>query len=125
MTQYRTAQGRSVDMSRLIAKNEKTRAVGNMKVNARGDVIDGQGKIVKSVNDRTSERYANTVSNGAARQVNTRVQPQPDRQPAPAAVAPVEEKLPIEEEFDSQDDAEIEQIKQQETKQQETKKGKK
>lgn len=126
MTQYRTAQGRSVDMSRLIAKNEKTRAVGNMKVNARGDVIDGHGKIVQSVNERSSERYASTVGNSAARPVNTRVQPQPDRQPAPApTVVPEEEKLPIEEEFDSQDDVEIEQIKQQETKQQETKKGKK
>ena len=126
MAQYRTAQGRSVDMSRLIAKNEKTRAVGNMKVNARGDVIDGHGKIIQSVNERTSQRYENTVSK-AAKQVNTRIQP--DKQPVPQAVkqAPVEleEKLPIEEEFDSQDDIEIEQIKQQETKAQETKKGKK
>ena len=121
MTQYRTAQGRSVDMSRLMAKNEKTRAVGNMKVNARGDVIDGQGRIIQSVNERTSQRYTNTVDNGIAKQVNTRVSP--DSRPVPDPV--LEERLPIEEEFDSQDDLEIEQIKQQETKPQETKKGKK
>ena len=119
MTQYRTAQGRSVDMSRLIAKNEKTRAVGNMKVNARGDIIDGHGRIVQSVNERTSQRYENTVSK-TAKPVNTRVQP--DRQPTPApkqatqAPVEIEEKLPIEEEFDSQDDIEIEEIKKQETK---------
>ena len=32
MSQHRTAQGRMVDMSALAARNEKTRAVGNMKV---------------------------------------------------------------------------------------------
>ena len=40
MPAYRSAQGKMVDMSVLAAKNEKVRAVGNMNVNARGDVID-------------------------------------------------------------------------------------
>lgn len=36
----RTAQGQNIDMGALILKNEHVRAVGNMNVNARGDVID-------------------------------------------------------------------------------------
>ena len=47
MAKYKTAMGRVVDMATLIAKNEKTRAVGNMKVNARGDKIGPGGKIIK------------------------------------------------------------------------------
>ena len=37
---YRTAQGKTLDMAALRAKNEKTRAVGNVKnLNARGDTL--------------------------------------------------------------------------------------
>ena len=35
---YRTMNGRQVDMDKLRSQNELTPAVGNMKVNARGDV---------------------------------------------------------------------------------------
>jgi hypothetical protein len=44
MAIHRTALGKQIDMAALAAKNEKTRAVGNMKVNARGDTIDGKGE---------------------------------------------------------------------------------
>lgn len=56
-----TSKGKSIDMARLIAKNETVRAVGNMNVNARGDEIDASGRIIKSVNQRMAEKYANTV----------------------------------------------------------------
>ena len=36
---YRTMQGKMVDIDKLRAANESTRAVGNMNVNARGDVL--------------------------------------------------------------------------------------
>ena len=58
MSNYRTAMGKSVDMGTLIARNEKTRAVGNMKVNARGDTIDAHGRITKPVTDKVSDNYA-------------------------------------------------------------------
>ena len=50
MTQkvYKTAQGKTVDMGRLMVQNEKTRAVGNMKVNARGDMVDDMNNIVST-----------------------------------------------------------------------------
>ena len=39
-------QGRMVDIEKLRAANESVQAVGNMNVNARGDVIGAGGKIV-------------------------------------------------------------------------------
>ncbi len=45
---YRTMQGRMVDIEKLRATNEEVRAVGNMNVNARGDVVGTGGKIVKT-----------------------------------------------------------------------------
>ena len=43
---YRTMQGRMVDIEKLRAANESVSAVGNMNVNARGDVLGAGGKIV-------------------------------------------------------------------------------
>ena len=42
---YRTMQGRYVEIEKLRAANEDIRAVGNMNVNARGDVIGVGGNI--------------------------------------------------------------------------------
>jgi predicted DNA-binding protein (UPF0251 family) len=66
MAKYRTAQGKVVDMSQLAAKNERTRAVGNMSVNARGDTIDAHGRIILPVTKKVGEKYQRTVSNRAA-----------------------------------------------------------
>ena len=43
---YRTMQGRMIDIEKLRGANEDVRAVGNMNVNARGDVIGPGGAIV-------------------------------------------------------------------------------
>ena len=47
MTIYKTVRGKEIDLNKLINKNELTLAVGNMKVNARGDKIGPGGKIIK------------------------------------------------------------------------------
>jgi hypothetical protein len=47
-TNHRTARGIPVDMDRLRLANEQTIAVGNMKVNARGDQLGAGGKIIKT-----------------------------------------------------------------------------
>ena len=44
---YRSSRGQKVDVSSLLLQQENTRAVGNMGVNARGDKIDSNNKIVK------------------------------------------------------------------------------
>lgn len=66
----RTAGGKMVDINALISKNEKVRAVGNMKANARGDIIDSQGRVVKSINERVNDSYSKTVGNKSANIVN-------------------------------------------------------
>ena len=41
---YKSAMGKTVDMGSLLLRNEQTRAVGNMNVNARGDRLDSNNK---------------------------------------------------------------------------------
>jgi len=64
---YKTAGGRTVDMNKLRMQNEKAIAVGNMNVNARGDLLGKGGKIVKTVSQRTrEEKRVNNVVNNAS-----------------------------------------------------------
>lgn len=55
---YRSAQGHVVDMEKLRLANEEVIAVGNMKVNARGDQLGPGGKIVKTRNQIMKEYYS-------------------------------------------------------------------
>lgn len=55
---YRTANGKVVDMGALRLKNEKTRAVGNMKVNARGDEINEHGQIIRKKTEQANSQYS-------------------------------------------------------------------
>ena len=43
---YRTMQGRMVDIEKLRAANESVPAIGNMNVNARGDVLGASGQVI-------------------------------------------------------------------------------
>jgi glycine cleavage system H lipoate-binding protein len=65
MTQkvYKTAQGKTVDMGRLMLQNEKTRAVGNMKVNARGDLVDDMNNVISSKPQQVNKQYNKQVQN--------------------------------------------------------------
>jgi hypothetical protein len=55
----RTMQGRQIDMDKLRSQNELTPAVGNMKVNARGDEIGPGGKILRTREQIVSTYYDN------------------------------------------------------------------
>ena len=59
MAQRRTNQGQMLDMDNLMLQGEKEIALGNMKVNARGDKIGTGGKIVKKKEEVAREYYAN------------------------------------------------------------------
>jgi hypothetical protein len=114
MKNYRSAMGKNVDMGALLAKNENTRAVGNMKVNARGDTIDSQGRIIKPITEKVNKSYANTVGNKSANTVRGRPQPtQTTPAPEPIKSEIKEELTPIELELEEslEDDLEIEKIK--------------
>ena len=54
---YRSMQGKEVDMSKLALQNEMTVAVGNVRVNARGDELGPGGKIVRKREDILKEYH--------------------------------------------------------------------
>ena len=59
MTQkvYKTAQGKTIDMGSLALQNENVRAVGNMNVNARGDLIDHQNRVITTKPAMVQQQY--------------------------------------------------------------------
>ena len=55
---YKTARGKTIDMDKVKLANEQVTAVGNMKVNARGDKLGVGGKIVAGRNQIMDRVYA-------------------------------------------------------------------
>ena len=55
--QYRTMQGKAIDMDLLRQRNELTPAVGNVRVNARGDELGPGGKIIRTREEVLSDYY--------------------------------------------------------------------
>lgn len=77
---HRTMQGKMIDMEKLSRQNELMPAIGNMRVNARGDELGPGGQIVRKREDVVSEYYENNPK--------ARVQqaaPAPAQQQKPAA----------------------------------------
>lgn len=58
---YKSANGKNVDLDLLISRNELTPAVGNAKVNARGDELGPGGKIVRKKEDILKDYYNNST----------------------------------------------------------------
>ena len=58
---YRSMQGKEVDMNRLVNINELTPAVGNIKVNARGDELGAGGRIIRKREDILREAETNRI----------------------------------------------------------------
>jgi|TARA_B110000503_G_C6980558_1_gene343034 hypothetical protein len=56
---YKTMQGKTVDMDMLRKRNELTPAVGNAKINARGDELGPGGQIIRKREDVVKEYYEN------------------------------------------------------------------
>lgn len=45
---YTSVRGKQIDMEKLSLQNETAPAVGNLKVNARGDELGPGGKIIRT-----------------------------------------------------------------------------
>jgi hypothetical protein len=60
---YRTAQGKMVDLGSLQLRNETVRSVGNMKVNARGDLIDSNNRPINTRNQQVDRQYRRQTTN--------------------------------------------------------------
>jgi hypothetical protein len=65
---YRSMQGKEVDLQALKAKFELTPAVSNVRMNARGDILDTTGKIIKTKEQLASEGMVGNSQAAAAPQ---------------------------------------------------------
>ena len=54
---YKTAQGQLIDIGAIILQNETVRAVGNMNVNARGDLLGGNNQVIDQKNQQVSRQH--------------------------------------------------------------------
>jgi hypothetical protein len=87
--QYRTAQGKIVDLGALLLQNEDVRAVGNMGVNARGDLVDHNNRPLSRRTQQVSKQYSRQTTNvGDAPVAASRRQAQAQAD-EPVAVVPV------------------------------------
>ena len=59
---YKKMQGKTLDFDHLRLSNELVPAVGNMKVNARGDQLDTKGNIVKTRDEIVHEQIKEETS---------------------------------------------------------------
>lgn len=84
-------QGRMVDIDKLRAANEAVQAVGNMNVNARGDVIGQGGRIVKT-KDAVMKDYYQTPK-GVAQDTVSREQTQPAPKAQPQVMNPTVKQI--------------------------------
>ena len=108
---YTSARGKSVDLDLLIKRNELTPAVGNARVNARGDELGPGGRIVRKREEVVKDYYK-----GSAPVINED-DPRAKAQPAKAEETPVlsEAEQALDDEFDDdwEDDGEGNFIKKQ------------
>jgi hypothetical protein len=78
---HTSLRGKNVDMSLLQKKNELTPAVGNARVNARGDTLGAGNKIIKTREEASKEYYGSSAI-------------VPDQAPAAPAAAPAPTPAP-------------------------------
>ena len=91
--QHRSMRGKSVDMDLLRKRNELTPAVGNARVNARGDELGPGGQIIKKREDVVAEHYAHTgVAQESTGRTNAPVADIPVA-PAPAEAVPAKKTV--------------------------------
>ena len=67
-----TLQGQKINFDQFVAYNDKTRAVGNMQVNARGDIIDSRGEVIEKRTAIMKQKFTGTTVNNKKRGPKTR-----------------------------------------------------
>ena len=67
-------QGREIDMDALMARNELMPAVGNVRMNARGDELGPGGKVLRKREDVVAEYYEDNPNAAPKEKVITTTQ---------------------------------------------------
>ena len=70
MKSVKTARGRTIDMAAMVAQNETTRAVSNLNMNARGDIIDSRGNVEIPKEKVSKEYYKDNVPNADTKDIS-------------------------------------------------------
>ena len=79
---HRTYRGKPFDMAALAASHDRERAVSNVPINAKGDIIDGQNNVVVPQKDVIQDYY----STPPKEQVEVSLKQDPIPQPEPEPV---------------------------------------
>lgn len=90
MKRVKTAKGQILDMAALASKYEKTRAVSNVDVNARGDIIDNRNQVKVPREKISKEFYKNNVPGADTKEVSIKTEEKPD----PVKAEPVVKEEP-------------------------------
>jgi len=67
---HKTMQGRQIDLEKLIRQNELMPAIGNMKVNVRGDELGPGGQIIRRREDVIADYYENNPKSAIKKPAN-------------------------------------------------------
>lgn len=67
MSQRKTNRGKIIDFESLLAQGLHEPAVGNMKINGRGDVLGKNGEIVQKAEERARAYYKENPKSSTAR----------------------------------------------------------
>ena len=93
MKRVKTARGKILDMGALATQHEKTRAVSNVPVNARGDIIDNRGNVTVQREKISKEYYKDNVPGADKEEISIKKE---SPKPAPAKKAPKKKSEPQE-----------------------------
>jgi hypothetical protein len=80
-SRYKTHRGREFNMSAFAEKNGDTKVVGNVSMNARGDIIDSKGNV--KIPTQTISRMAADLKNGESKHVSLKADDKISPAPAP------------------------------------------
>ncbi len=58
---YKTMQGKDIDLDKLRIRNETVLAVGNARMNARGDELGPGGTIIRKREDASTEYHTDSA----------------------------------------------------------------
>lgn len=94
-TKHFSALGEQIDMHALMTRNAKTPALGNAKMNARGDILGNNGVVLK-----TQEQIeAEWLRNRQAREASTGISPDL-KQPLPIGSTPSGKRITQDQNFE-------------------------
>lgn len=102
MKSVKTARGKIIDMGALRARHEDTRAISNVPINAKGDIIDSRGKVVVPREEISKEYYKDTVT-GVEEKVSIKQEAEEEKEtvieePVKSKATPKKETAPPKEE---------------------------